>query len=313
MISFPFDSQIASYDADGLPVYDRAANASQLRSLLSAYFSNGIFGDVSTKMQVLQASGMAVTVKAGNGNINGAYFLEISDRTLTVQAAHATLPRIDTVVARLDMGLSVRSIDLYVVTGIAAATPAAPALTRDATQWELGLANLYITANATAIPQSRITDTRTDSNRCGIVAQAITTLDTSAYYAQIQAELAAFKATNEAAFTSWFESVQGTLGTDSAGNLLNLIRANQAADTATALTAAGWTGAGPYTQSVSVPGMTADKKAFAGLAPTATAAQSEAAAMAMLLCTAQAAGSVTVTAFGEKPAVALPLLVRIVG
>ena len=82
----------------------------------------------------------------------------------------------------------------------------------------------------------------------------------------------------------------------------------------TATLSTTWTGsAAPYTQSISIPGMTAAKKIQVGLAPTATAAQYAAAAKAQLHCTAQSAGSITVTAFGTKPAIALPIVVRVVG
>ncbi len=82
----------------------------------------------------------------------------------------------------------------------------------------------------------------------------------------------------------------------------------------TATLSATWTGsAAPYTQSIAISGMTAAKKIQVGLAPTATAAQYAAAAKAQLHCTAQSAGSITVTAFGTKPAIALPIVVRVVG
>ena len=80
------------------------------------------------------------------------------------------------------------------------------------------------------------------------------------------------------------------------------------------LTAAGWTGdSAPYTQTVTVTGLAADAHLIVGLAPTVTAEEMEAAAAAMLLATAQAAGSITVSAFGDKPEAALPILIMEVG
>lgn len=80
------------------------------------------------------------------------------------------------------------------------------------------------------------------------------------------------------------------------------------------LTVAGWTGSdAPYTQSVTVTGLAADAHLIVGIAPSATAEQVEAAANAMLLATAQAAGSITISAFGDKPDAAIPILIMEVG
>ena len=80
------------------------------------------------------------------------------------------------------------------------------------------------------------------------------------------------------------------------------------------LTAAGWTGdSAPYTQTVTVTGLAADAHLIVGLAPTVTSEEMEAAAAAMLLATAQAAGSITISAFGDKPEAALPILIMEVG
>ena len=74
-----------------------------------------------------------------------------------------------------------------------------------------------------------------------------------------------------------------------------------------------WSGSGPYTQSVTVSGLTANTNGSIGLAASATAAQREAAREAMLAVTAQGTNSITVTADGDKPTVSLPVVVTILG
>lgn len=80
------------------------------------------------------------------------------------------------------------------------------------------------------------------------------------------------------------------------------------------LTAAGWSGdAAPYAQTVAVAGLAPGAIGGIGLAQGATAEQRTAAWSAMLSVTGQTAGSVTVTADGERPAVDLPAVVTILG
>lgn len=185
MRSYPFTSQV-TYDDEGLPLYDRAVDSSFLRRVFAQYFSDGVFYKPTSALQVVADTGMQVAVEPGCCHIQGAIGIEDSRRTLVVQAAES-LDRIDTVVARLDLSLAARDIDLYVVKGTAAASPQPPELTRDATVWELGLANLFVAKNTQTISQQRITDTRLDSARCSVVAQTIGALDTEPYYTQLSA------------------------------------------------------------------------------------------------------------------------------
>ena len=94
----------------------------------------------------------------------------------------------------------------------------------------------------------------------------------------------------------------------------NIDAPHKAKEHTATLTVAGWTGDGaPYTQTVTVTGLPADAHLIVGLAPTVTAEDMEAAAAAMLLATAQAAGSITISAFGDKPVSELPILIMEVG
>jgi len=245
MISWPFDSTV-TLDEYNHPVFSRAYSADVLAKILQKYFRNGIFSDASDNLQVLEESGMTVAVQPGSGLINGRHCYEDSTRVLTVQASDATYDRIDSVVLRLDLSPSSLAVDLYVVKGTAAASPSAPALTRNASVYELGLANLFVAKGTTAIPQSRITDTRLDDDRCGIVASIIGDTDTSAYYAQIAADLAEFKADREADFDSWFATITGVLDTEAAGNLLNLINQYRAKTATVSLAMGDWGASGSY-------------------------------------------------------------------
>ena len=211
MKSYPFTSKKVTYDEQGLPIYDRAVDSAFLRKVFSNYFSDGVFYKPTNALQVVADTGMQVVVEPGVCHIRGAMGIEESRRTMVVQAAEE-MDRIDTVVARLDLSVDVRSVDLYVIKGTAAESPQPPALTRDSTKWEIGLANLFVAKNVSTITQQRITDTRLDNDRCGVVAQTIGDLDTAPYFAQLTAAIAKHQTDAEAqiaALQAAIEAVEG--------------------------------------------------------------------------------------------------------
>lgn len=165
---------------------------------------------------------MNVIVKPGACMIQGGIKLIDANRTLSVQASDPTYDRIDTVVMRLNDNRAVRDIDLYVRKGTPAVSPTRPELTQTESLWEIGLADLFITKNTSAISQQRITDTRLDISRCGVVS-SIATFDTTGLYDQIQNDLNAFKTVNEADFDAWFQTLQNILDENTAGHLQNEI------------------------------------------------------------------------------------------
>ena len=75
--------------------------------------------------------------------------------------------------------------------------------------------------------------------------------------------------------------------------------------------AGSWTSATPPTQTISVTGVTANSTIIVSIASTATQAQYEAAAAGKLLCTAQGAGTITLTCYGDKPTENIPISVLI--
>lgn len=81
--------------------------------------------------------------------------------------------------------------------------------------------------------------------------------------------------------------------------------------TVTATLTTSWSGtAAPFTQNVSVSGLTATTGVVVvSIAPTATVAQYTAAADAQLHPKTQGAGTLTISAMSEKPTVSIPIVV----
>lgn len=226
MIGFPFDSHV-TYETDGTPVYDRAISSEPLRNLLHKLFTDGILPDVSTNLQVVAGSGMNIVVKAGFAIVQGCLKLEENDRTLALQASNAINDRIDTVVLRLNSNDDQRYCDLYIREGTPAANPTRPNLVRSDSVYELGLADIFVTKTITSITQSKITDTRYESERCGVIS-SLSEYDTTTIYSQVQADLKEFKDTEQADFLAWYENIKNILDESTAGHLQNEIDATNA-------------------------------------------------------------------------------------
>lgn len=184
MISWPWDSVFQGFDEEtGFPIGDRMYKAEQLRAIMRKVFSNGVFAETPEAF-VVSVNGMTVNVSPGTCHIQGDIGVEDETSTLMLTAA-PNQNRIDTVVLRWDANISARDITIDVIQGVPAASPKRPELTRTASVWELGLADVYIPKGATSINSSRVTDTRLETSRCGIVTP-FTTIDTTTFFNQIQ-------------------------------------------------------------------------------------------------------------------------------
>lgn len=238
---------------------DRKYKAEDWASYFASFIGNGVFPLPSTGLQVVAGNGMQVTVKAGKAWINGYFYNNTSDLSLTLATADGVLNRIDRVVVRWD--LTNRLISVKVKSSSPSASPTAPNIERDADIYELALADIYIGAGVTAITGSKITDKRLDTSVCGVVAAVVDQIDTEGFNAQLEAWFAEyqsqseeeynylvsymnslklqgnaqydaleqyfadFKAEAQTDFDTWFEGLQDILDENTAGNLLNMITA----------------------------------------------------------------------------------------
>lgn len=251
-----FNSEIMGYDAENMPVFDRAEEASFFAKYFSQFISNGVFPNPSTNMQVLATTGMQVKVDIGVCYINGYMGWVEPFEMLTIEESDIQ-SRIDRIVARLDF--VDKSIKLFIKKGTASGNPVAVELQRDYDVFEIGLADIRVNANAVEITQENITDLRLNTELCGIVANHLQHIDTTTLFNQYQewlnrvtgeaeSDLAELKQNFETDFNSlitvsssqlneiminfsntfntWFENVETVLSEDVAGNLLNLINEN---------------------------------------------------------------------------------------
>ena len=236
---------------------DRRYKAEEWAEYFASFISNGVFPNPSTGLQVLASNSMIITVNTGKAWINGYFYFNTSNLTITLDNADGVLNRIDRVVVRWD--LQDRVISVQVKKGTYSATPSAAAIQRDADAYELVLADIYMGAGAVSVSQANITDQRLNSTLCGLVVGTVGELDTTAFSAQLQGwfelyqEMSAeqynnlksymnslqiqsdadyialqewfsnFQTASNAQFQSWFETLQNTLDENTAANLYNQI------------------------------------------------------------------------------------------
>lgn len=211
--SYPFESQNTGSAAE--PVYDRAITAEDERQFNQLRYTNGVFSSVGSGLAVSANNNMTVTVGTGGAHLEGALYRNSAPINLTIEAADATLNRIDRVVLQFNTSVSVRSVRALVRTGTAATNPVAPELRRESNLYELALADVYVGKGVSSIATSAITDQRLNSDLCGFVVAAIpTNVDTTGLYDQYQASL------NE-----WLDTVAAALDETLAGQLKNQISA----------------------------------------------------------------------------------------
>ena len=206
-----------SVKVDG--VDDRPYDADSFSDWLKKFFTTGVFNG---ELQVSAVSGMGISVSAGYVNINGKVMM-FGTTPLAVGTADGTYYRIDSVI--IERNDTDRQFYIKIVQGNTGTEDSVQGVTpvRSGAIYQLVLARIMVRPGATAITQADITDTRADSNLCGIVASTVTEMDFSQFKAQFDAYFEDFKNGNQTDFNTWFANLQYVLDGDVAGHLQNEI------------------------------------------------------------------------------------------
>lgn len=161
----------------------------------------------SDHLRVEKGKGLTLTVKAGRANINGAFYWQKDDETITLTNSSST--KTYNIVLRLNDNDSYRNISVV----------ASELITRTDSIYDLVLATVKVQGNSTEIKGSDITDTRLDSSRCGVVTNAIKQIDTTQFFNQFAEAIAEAKQEyakaiqeNQKAWDDWFAVVKDVLG-----------------------------------------------------------------------------------------------------
>lgn len=198
---------------------DRTYESSSFERWLKKFFTTGVF---LNDLMVSASDGMTIGVSGGYANVDGKVRFWDNTTNFTLEPANSTYPRIDTIVITRDE--VERTVQLEAVKGqYSGNNPVATAPIRNTEKHQLVIAQILVSAGVTTITQADITDTRADSELCGIVACAVEKYDFGQWSAQFRAEIAQFKGENLEAFTTWFNNIKGQLSTDAAGHLQNEI------------------------------------------------------------------------------------------
>lgn len=194
---------------------DRMYDADSFSLWLEHFFTTGVFtGELEV---TADGSSMDIAVATGYANISGKVGMFESAQSFTLDTADASYGRIDNVV--VECNYSDRKIIVKVVTGTPASSPVAPTPTRDESAYQLVIAQIAVAAGAVTISQANITDTRTDSDLCGVVTGTVDEIDFDQIVAQFNSYFSQFKSSNAQSFLDWFEDMKDQLSEDAAGAL----------------------------------------------------------------------------------------------
>ena len=153
--------------------------------------SSGIYAGDDFRYSVTGADTL-ITIDIGLGWIRNSRF---SGKAVALKAAEtldagisdATYPRIDAVVIQFDANRN--DTRIVIKQGAATSVPVAPEVVQTEALYELHLYQIHRKAGSTAVTAADITDLRLNSNYCGLMACAVTSIDTSAIDAQVTALL----------------------------------------------------------------------------------------------------------------------------
>lgn len=195
---------------------DRTYNSASFEEWLKPFFTDGVFNG-GLQVSAQSTPNMTVKISAGKAFVNGKLALFDNENNLTIETAHGTYARIDTIVIRRDN--TARTISIEVVKGTASANPQPKTPTRDADTFELVVAQILVDAGTTAITAAKVADRRPDATVCGWVTATVDQVD----FDQFKQQFDGWADEAAADFEDWFQHLQDELDDNQAAHLQNEI------------------------------------------------------------------------------------------
>lgn len=195
-LSFPFNS------IGG----DRRYKAEEFRQYFALLICNGIFYKSADALKVVQGEGMTVQLNTGAAWADGCGYINTTPVPFTLDTADGALNRIDRIVLRCDY--KERKYYAAVKKGTYSAKPTAPSIQRDADVYEQAVADIYVGKGTISITQANITDTRLNTELCGIVTGTVQQADTTELYNQFEAYFEEFKQQYITEMENWTDTQQ---------------------------------------------------------------------------------------------------------
>lgn len=207
-------------------------------------------------------------------------------------------PRIDAIILQFDANKN--STELVCKKGTASSSPQPPEVTRTAAVHEIHLYQVRREPSATAITASKVTDLRLNSSYCGLMADAVTRVDTTTINAQIKALIQELD--------DKLQAVEGQTYYASK----EYVDEKHLTTTATLL-ASGWSSSAPYTQTVTVAGVLATDAPHVSpvYSDTLATAITQEEAWGCVSKAVTAAGAITFYCFEDKPTTDIPIQVEV--
>lgn len=127
-----------------------------------------------------------------NTQFRGKVVALMESMSVSLGVSSATYPRIDAVVIQFDINKN--QTDIVVKNGTAATSPLPPDVVQTESLYELHLYHVYRAAGSTVVSAADVTDLRLNPEYCGLMADSVTRIDTTAIRAQIDAMILELKA-----------------------------------------------------------------------------------------------------------------------
>lgn len=123
-----------------------------------------------------------------NSEFSGKVIAQKSPVSIDMGLPDSIYPRIDAIV--IQFNANTNETNIVAKKGTAASSPAAPSVVRTESVYELHLYHVRREAGSTSISPSAVTDLRLSEAYCGIMADSVTHVDTSAIWTQIESLIA---------------------------------------------------------------------------------------------------------------------------